>query len=812
MTTPDNASTTDGPVEVTIGVGAAPTEAEAEPEPAAQTEPEIPVQRDLPVLPLRETVVFPGVGVPVLVGRERSKQLIDSVIAQGEDEKLLVVSALRDASIEDPTADDLYDVGTLVRIIALVKLPDESVRVVIEGVERVHLDDIYQDDPFFRAKVTGLPSSGASSPESQATLRSVLVTFKRMAELAPYLPEQLVTAALAVNDAEAFSEFLSANVNVGVAERQDLLATTDVGERLGKLLRVITNEVDLLEMGTKISEQVQGEIDDTQREFMLRRQLEAIRRELGEDDETAEFADLREQLESKPLPDEARQEALRELRRLEKIPSMSPEHSVIRTYLDWMAAIPWGIYTEDSIEVASAKRILDEDHLGLEKPKDRILEYLAVRKLKDDMKGPILCFVGPPGVGKTSLGQSIARALGREFVRMSLGGVRDEAELRGHRRTYIGAMPGRIISALRRAGTMNPVMMLDEVDKLGADYRGDPAAALLEILDPAQNNNFSDHYLDVPIDLSRVLFIATANVSDTIPAPLLDRMEVIRLAGYTEQEKYQIADDYLVPQQLESHGVDEHQVEITQGAINEVISAYTHEAGVRGLDRQIATLVRKAAREIVEGADTPVVVDVAKVRDYLGAERYEPDIASEVDEIGMATGLAWTPAGGDVLFVEAAVLPGSGKLTLTGQLGDVMQESALAAMSYARRYGAERGLEPDWAERCDVHVHVPAGAIPKDGPSAGITIVTALVSALTEQPVRRDVGLTGEVTLRGKVLPIGGVKEKLLAAHRAGLKMVVIPKRNEKDLEDVPDFVRHEMNIIAVETVDEVLEVALREP
>ncbi|MCC7075944.1 MAG: endopeptidase La [Acidimicrobiia bacterium] len=776
---------------------------------------------ELPVLAVRDSVVFPGIVMPVLVGRPRSRAAVEAVMSGDADEKRLVVVAMPDPTVEEAGASDLHTVGTLVRVIQLLKLPDNSIRVVIEGIERVAVEGIEAEEPFLLGRVRPLRVENAATPEAQATLRSLLARFKRMAELAPYLPEQLVTAAMNVSDPEAFAEFLAANVNVDLDVRQDLLETLDVPERLGKLLRILNEEVELLELGSKISEQVQGEIDEQQREFVLRRQLDAIRRELGEDDESAEYADLAEQIKAKPLPEEARDEALRELRRLEKIPSASPEHSVIRTYLDWMLELPWGVRTEDRVDVAVAHRMLDEDHLGLEKPKDRILEYLAVRHLKDDMRGPILCFVGPPGVGKTSLGQSIARALGRRFVRMSLGGVRDEAELRGHRRTYIGAMPGRVVSALRRAGSMNPVIMLDEVDKLGADYRGDPAAALLEVLDPAQNDTFRDHYLDVPLDLSGVLFIATANVEDTIPGPLLDRLETIRLPGYTEPEKHEIARDHLIPKQLDAHGVAgtaggggagvAAQVEITDDALGELITGYTREAGVRGLDRQIASLVRKAAREMVEGAVAPVRVDVAEVRAWLGPERFEPDVAGEQDEIGIATGLAWTAAGGDVLFVEVAVVPGSGKLTLTGQLGDVMQESARAAITWARRHAPDLGLDPTWADAHDVHIHVPAGAIPKDGPSAGITMTTSLVSALTERPVQRTVGMTGEITLRGKVLPIGGVKEKLLAAHRAGLTKVLIPSRNRKDLADVPAFVLDALDVVAVADMDEVLGHALGE-
>ncbi len=766
-------------------------------------------ETDLGLLPLRDTVVFPGIVLPVMVGRAKSRRLIESVYAGDDDDKLLAVVTLKDATVEDPTIEDFYSVGTLVRIIQMFKLPDGNIRVVIEGIERIKLEHISDAGPFFTATVLPLQDTNAHSAPAEAMLRSVLGAFQRMVTLAPYLPEQLIAAAMNVSDPAMLADFMAANVNIDVEGRQELLETADVVERLERVLRILSREVELLEMGTKINEQIQGEFDSQQREFMLRRQLEAIKKELGEDDASNEFADLRRQLEEKDLPEEAKTEAMRELGRLESIPSVSPEHSVIRGYLDWMIAMPWGDYTKDSINVRSAKRILDQDHYGLDKPKDRVLEYLSVRQLKSDLKGPILCFVGPPGVGKTSLGQSIARALGRNFVRMSLGGVHDEAELRGHRRTYIGAMPGRIVSALRRAGSMNPVIMLDEVDKLGADYRGDPAAALLEVLDPAQNNTFRDHYLDVPLDLSSVLFIATANISDTIPGPLFDRMEVINIPGYTEVEKAQIAKKFLLPKQLEAHGLTTKEVKVKSPAIKTVITKYTREAGVRSLDRTIATLLRKTARQIVEGAETPINIGPNEVYELLGPERIEAELGAEKDEVGLATGLAWTPYGGDVLFIEATVMPGTGKLILTGQLGDVMQESAQAALTYARHNGAQWGLGDDWAEKHDVHIHVPAGAIPKDGPSAGITMTTSLVSALTDRPVRRSMGMTGEVTLRGKVLPIGGLKEKILAAHRTGLKSVLIPKQNQKDLIDIPEFVRKDIDLVLVEDVSEVLDRAL---
>ncbi len=790
---------TGGEQPVRVGV------ADSEPNPTDADE----VDRPERLLPLRETVVFPGVIAPVLVGRPKSKALVEDLFASEGDDKMLLVASMKDASVDAPSSDDIYDVGTLVRVIQMLRLPDGSLKLVIEGVERRKIVGYIQEEPFFVAVSNELPSTGAESAEAEATLRSVLATFQRMVELAPYLPEQLVVAAMNVPDPAALSDFLASNVNIDIARRQELLEMTDVAERLEEILRILTRETELLEMGSKINAQIQGELDDQQREFMLRRQLEAIKKELGDDDGLSDFARLRSDLEAKDLPEEVRTETFRELDRLESIPTMSPEHSVIRTYLEWMLELPWGEFTDDHFDMAAAAKQLDDDHYGLERPKDRILEFLAVHEFKPDVKGPILAFIGPPGVGKTSLGESIADAMGRRFVRMSLGGIHDEAELRGHRRTYVGALPGRIVTALRRAGSMNPVIMLDEVDKLGSDFRGDPSAALLEILDPAQNDSFRDHYLGIPIDLSHVLFIATANIADAIPRPLLDRMELIDIPGYTEPEKREIARRHLIPRQLEAHGLDDGRVEIDDDAIDEVISAYTREAGVRTLERQLAALIRKAARKIVEGAATPIVIDAEWASEALGPQRREHDLASETDEIGLATGLAWTPAGGDVLSVEASIVPGTGKLTLTGQLGDVMQESARAALTYIRTRAVGWGIDEDWAEHHDIHIHVPAGAIPKDGPSAGVTMATALASALTQRRVSRRVGMTGEITLRGHVLPIGGLKEKLLAAHRAGLRTVVIPDRNEKDLVDIPEFVRDEIDIIAVDDVDQVLAAAL---
>lgn len=762
---------------------------------------------NLPVLPLRDMVLYPEIVAPVMVGRESSKRLVDEAVAGN---KTIGLVALRDPEIEDPKAADLYSFGTAARIVQMLRFPDGTIRIVVEGLARIRLTKITADSPYFRGEVEVIPPSQSESPKIDALVRNVLASFQQMVEMAPYIPDQLFVAAINISEPDNLADFMASNVNISIEERQELLETTDVESRLEKLVRIINRELAILQMGSKIQEEVQSEMEQGQREFLLRKQLEIIRRELGDSpDEKAEVDELREQLDSLVMPDDARKEAERELGRLERIPSASPEHSVIRSYLDWMLAFPWDKSTPEEIDVNKAAKILDADHYDLDKVKDRILEYLAVKQLSSEIRGPILCFVGPPGVGKTSLGKSIAKATGREFVRLSLGGVRDEAEIRGHRRTYIGSMPGRIVQALRRAGTINPVVMLDEIDKLGADFRGDPAAALLEVLDPEQNKAFRDHYLDVPVDLSRVLFITTANVLDTIPPALLDRMEVLPLPGYTEPDKLQIAKRFLIARQRSEHGLKASQLTITDGALRRVIEDYTREAGVRNLEREIATLARKAARAIASKERRKVTIDERQVPKFLGKRKFQHTLAEEADEVGLATGLAVTGAGGDVLFVEASLVPGKGGLTLTGQLGQVMQESARAAFTYARGRADVLGAEADWWERFDVHIHVPAGAIPKDGPSAGVTMTTALVSALIGKPIRKSVGMTGEVTLRGKVLPVGGIKEKLLAAHRAGLATVIIPRDNEVDLDDVPEFVIKNTEIVLVRHVDEVVQEAL---
>lgn len=764
------------------------------------------VPQPLPILPVRDVVLFPEIVTPVMVGRESSKRLIDEALV---GEKLIGVVALKDAQVSEPSPDDLNRVGTLARIVQMFKFPDGTMRIVVEGISRFEIEAVVSTTPYFRAVVKIVEPEPASGKKVPALIKGVLSTFQKMVELAPYIPDQLFAAAINISEPDNLADFTASNINISTEERQELLETFDVEERLTKLLRILNRELRILEMGSEIQKEVESELEAGQREFWLRKQLEAIRRELGETaEESIEIDEFRKRLAELDLPDEARKEGERELSRLERIPPASPEHSVIRTYLDWLLNFPWGTRTEDNLDVRGAEAILNDDHFDLEKVKERILEYLAVRKLKKDMRGPVLCFVGPPGVGKTSLGKSIARALGRNFVRMSLGGVRDEAEIRGHRRTYIGAMPGRIIQAIRRAGTINPVIMLDELDKLGTDFRGDPAAALLEVLDPEQNSSFRDHYFDVPADLSQVMFIGTANILDTVPPTLRDRLEVIEIPGYTEPQKIEIAKGFLIPKQLAEHGLKPSNLIVSDEALSAVIDGYTREAGVRNLERQIATIARKAALRIASGR-RKVRVERKHLKTYLGAPKFSKTVAEEEDAVGVVPGLAVTQSGGEILFVECRIVPGKGSLTLTGQLGDVMQESARAAVTLARGYRKDLAIPEDWWDKFDVHIHVPAGAVPKDGPSAGVTMVTALISAITETPVRRDVGMTGEITLRGRVLQVGGVKEKLLAAVRGGLKVVVLPRGNEADLDEVPDFVKKSLKIRFVDAVDEVIAEAL---
>ncbi len=770
------------------------------------------IPREVPLLALTEGVLFPLMVLPLTVANPALAQAIDAAAVES---KIVGVFARRPRPEGAPPppfaeAPDIYPVGTAATIVRMVRMPDGTAQVLLQGLARVRFLRVTRTQPVLYVEVYPLEDTNAEGLEVEGLVRHLLSQFQRAVQLSPTMPQEAAIAAANTPGPGALADFVAANLNLSLEERQDILETLDVTERLRKVARLLARELEILEIGQRIQSEIKEQISRTQREYYLREQLKAIQRELGEKDpQQAEIEELRRRIEEARLPPEAQREAERELDRLATLHPAAPDYALTRTFLDWLATLPWSVVTEDHLDIAEAQRILDEDHYDLERVKERILDFLAVRKLKQDIRGPILCFVGPPGVGKTSLGQSIARALGRKFIRISLGGVRDEAEIRGHRRTYIGALPGRIIQALRRAGSKNPVMMLDEVDKLGLDFRGDPAAALLEVLDPAQNHSFVDNYLGVPFDLSQVLFICTANQLDTIPPPLLDRMEVIRIEGYTEAEKVEIARRYLLPRQLNEHGLRPEQLTIPDETLRALIRGYTREAGVRNLERELGAICRKVARRVAQGQTEPVVVTPDQLHEFLGPLRYRYDIAEQGDEVGVATGLAWTEAGGDVLFVEASVVPGKGNVTLTGHLGDVMQESARAAVTYARSRALELGLDPHFFEQVDIHIHVPAGAIPKDGPSAGITMATALISALTGRPVRRDVGMTGEITLRGKVLPIGGVKEKLLAAHRAGLRIVLLPKENERDLEEVPKQVRDDLQILLVTHMDEVLQHAL---
>ncbi len=760
----------------------------------------------LPILPLRETVVFPDSMTPLAVGQERSIRLVDEAVA-GDRTIALVTS--RPAEEEAQSAEDLYDVGTSAVIHKMIRVPDGTLRILVQGQSRIRLTSVEQTEPYLAGRFEDLPDVVGREKEIEALARNVEALFGRIISLVPYLPEELELAAANAEDPSSLANLIAATLRLKTEEKQELLAEPDVEARLRRLTVVLNRELEVFELGTKIQSQVQSEMESSQREYFLRQQLKAIQEELGEGDEQqAEMAELRAQIEEAHLPEEADKQARRELDRLAKLPPAAAEYGVIRTYLEWILSLPWNTTTEDDLDLQHARRVLEEDHYDLEKIKDRIIEHLAVSKLKQDLSGPILCFVGPPGVGKTSLGQSIARTLGRKFVRISVGGVRDEAEIRGHRRTYIGAMPGTIVRALRDAGSKNPVFMIDEIDKMGADWRGDPSSAMLEVLDPAQNSSVRDHYLDLPFDLSQVLFICTANLLEPIPPPLRDRMEIIGLAGYTEDEKLGIARRYLVPKQLEAHGLEKGQLTFTEKALRLVIRQYTREAGVRELDRQIAALCRKAAREIAESKRQRARVDERRVRAWLGRRRFPAEVRKRTSDPGVATGLAVTSVGGDVLFVEATAMPGSSKLIVTGQIGDVMKESAQAALSWVRGHARDLGLESDWFEGRDVHIHVPAGAVPKDGPSAGIAMATALASLAMGTPVSEDVAMTGEITLTGQVLPIGGVKEKVLAAQRAGIGTVILPRENEPDLDDLPKEVREGMRFVVADGVDEVIEAA----
>lgn len=780
----------------------------------------------LPILPLRGLVVYPQTAVPLTIGQPRSIRLVEDVIA-GE-ERLIGLVASRNPELETPQPKDLFSVGTVAVVHRMFRAPDGTMRLVVQGLARFRPGEYVQEEPYLKAEVQLIPETVEQGAEMEALARSAREQFERIAEMIPSIPRELVSSVLSLDDPLQTIYTVANFQRMDLKEAQELLELDSVAQKLHKLVGILTREVEVLEIGQKIQNEARSEIEKVQREYFLREQLKAIQRELGEGDEqAAEVEEFRKKIEEAEMPAEAEKQARRELDRLSRLPSAAAEYGVIRTYLDWLVSLPWSRITPDNLDIAHARQVLDQDHYGLEDVKDRILEYLAVRKLRQERaedqvdeqvdeirrvrEGVILCFVGPPGVGKTSLGRSIARAMGRQFIRISLGGMRDEAEIRGHRRTYIGAMPGRILQALRRVETRNPVFMLDEVDKLTYDFHGDPASALLEVLDPEQNAEFRDHYLEVAFDLSQVMFITTANQLDPIPGPLRDRMEIIFLSGYTEGEKIAISEGYLIPRQIRENSLRPDEVSFTRPSLERIIRSYTREAGVRNLERQIGSICRKIATQVAEGRTESVLVTPEKVQEFLGRPNYFglEEIAERTSIPGVATGLAWTPTGGDVLFIEATRMPGSKGFQITGSVGSVMQESARAALSYIRSQAERLGIEPNFFEKSDLHVHIPAGSQPKDGPSAGVTIATALFSLISGRPVRSDVGMTGEITLRGQVMPVGGVKEKVLAAHRAGLKSIILPERNEADLDDLPEEVRQALQFCFVETVDQVLEAAL---
>ncbi len=766
------------------------------------------IKRRLPLLPLRGILVFPYMIIHLDVGREKSVKAIEETMIQ---DRIIFLATQKEAQTDEPAEEDIYEIGTVAEIKQLLKLPGGTIRVLVEGLSRAKIESYVDHEPYFKVEVTEYPETGNVTAEIEALMRSLVNQFEHYVKMSKRIPPETVVTVVNLEEPGRLADIIASHLALKIEDKQRVLEAVDIAVRLEILCEIVTKELEILELERKINLRVRKQMEKTQKEYYLREQLKAIQKELGEKDEkVAESEEYRDKIAKAKLPKEVEEKALKEVERLEKMPPMAAESGVIRTYLDWLLVLPWTKRTKDSLDINKAEVILNEDHYGLDKVKDRILEYLAIRKLAKKMKGPILCFVGPPGVGKTSLAKSIARALERKFVRMSLGGVRDEAEIRGHRRTYVGALPGRIIQGIRQAGSSNPVFLLDEIDKMSMDFRGDPSAALLEVLDPEQNNSFSDHYIEASFDLSNVMFITTANTMHPIPRPLLDRMEVIYLSGYTEEEKVNIASRYLIPKQLREHGLKNKMLSISENTVRKIIREYTREAGVRNLERTIATICRKAARDIVQGKTKSIKATIQNLNQFLGIPRFRYGVAEKEDEIGIATGLAWTETGGDVLAIEVTALKGTGKLTLTGKLGDVMKESAQAGFSYIRSKAEELGIAQEFYEKYDIHIHVPEGAIPKDGPSAGITMATAIASALTNRKTASDIAMTGEITLRGRVLPIGGVKEKVLAAHRAGVKTVILPAENRKDLEDIPHKVKNKLEFVLVEHMDQVLARALR--
>lgn len=766
--------------------------------------------RRLPLLPLRGLLVYPSMVLNLDVGREKSIKALERAMV--EDNMILLCSQ-SEINIDEPAQEDIYRIGTISKVRQMLKLPNGTIRVLVEGVIRSEIVEYLDNDEFYEVIVRELPEQETADPETDALMRTVLNQFEHYINLSKKITPETLAAVSDIDEPGRLADVITSHLSLKIKDKQKMLETIDVRARLEALLDILNNEREVMELERKISQRVKKQMEKTQKEYYLREQMKAIQKELGEKEGRAgEAEELRSLLEQTEMPDSVREKVEKEIDRLEKIPPTSAEGGVIRNYIDWLLGLPWNKQTDDDLDLKKAEMILNEDHYGLEKPKERVLEYLAVQKLVKKLKGPILCLVGPPGVGKTSIARSIARSLNRQFIRVSLGGVRDEAEIRGHRRTYVGAMPGRIIQGIKNAGTNNPVFLLDEIDKMAMDFRGDPASALLEVLDPEQNSTFSDHFIELPFDLSNVMFVTTANAVHNIPRPLLDRMEVLYIPGYTELEKLAIAEQYLLPKQRENHGLKEEQLKIGEDTLLQAIREYTRESGVRNLEQMIAALCRKAAKDIVSDEQASITVTRERLKEDLGPPKYRYGMAEQEDQIGAVTGLAWTEVGGDTLVIEVTVMPGSGKLTLTGKLGDVMKESAQAAFSYTRSRAKELNIDPDFHEKNDIHIHIPEGAIPKDGPSAGITMATALISALTNRYVSRDVAMTGEITLRGRVLPIGGLKEKALAAHRAGIKKVLLPKDNERDLQEIPESVRSGLAFELVSHMDQVLEHALVDP